>query len=391
MRPDYDTELPPPETLPPQEERRARLIAFYLPQFHPIPENDAWWGKGFTEWTNVAKAKPLFRGHYQPHLPADLGFYDLRLPEAREAQALLARQYGIHGFSYYHYWFHGKRLIERPFQEVLDSGKPAFPFCLCWANEPWSRNWLGLEREVLMPQSYSEDDHEAHARWLCRAFADPRHIRVNGRPVFLIYRSRHIPNLQRALEIYRTVPMKEGLSEPYLIGVDAHDRDADFRAMGYDHALAYEPALRSLRGSFVDRWAKGKLMQNLRQGILSGQLKVYDYREGRQSMRRGQTMRPRIPSVLVGFDNTARRGRNGIILHNAPPEAFGKELRHEMKSWIDSKPEVDLFFINAWNEWAEGNHLEPDQRYGRGFLEQVKSIREEFFPSARLAAPASVT
>ena len=162
----------------------VRAIAFYLPQFHPIPENDAWWGKGFTEWTNVAKARPLFRGHYQPHLPADLGFYDLRLPETREAQAELAREHGISGFCYYHYWFHGRRLLERPFQEVLESGRPKFPFCLCWANEPWSRRWLGEEQDILIAQTYSREDDEAHSEYLSSVFSDERYITVGNRPVF---------------------------------------------------------------------------------------------------------------------------------------------------------------------------------------------------------------
>src|SRR5215471_9126155 len=189
---------------------KARLIAFYLPQFHPIPENDAWWGKGFTEWTNVARARPVFRGHYQPHMPADLGFYDLRLPEVRQAQADLAREYGIHGFCYYHYWFGGKRLLQYPFDRVLTSGKPDFPFCLCWANEPWTRAWDGREQDILQPQSYSEEDDRRHIVSLLPAVLDERAIRVEGKPLFLVYQARELPDPAQTVEVWQEVAREAG-------------------------------------------------------------------------------------------------------------------------------------------------------------------------------------
>jgi lipopolysaccharide biosynthesis protein len=186
----------------------TRLIAFYLPQFHPIPENDEWWGKGFTEWTNVAKARPSFPGRYQPHIPADLGFYALRLSETRQAQADLARQYGIYGFACYHYWFHGRRLLERPFNEVLSSGQPDSPFCLRCAKENWTRAWDEQERHVLLAQTYSDDDDRQHIRWLAEAFEDKRYIRINGKPLFLVYRASRLPNPQRSASVWRDEALK---------------------------------------------------------------------------------------------------------------------------------------------------------------------------------------
>ncbi len=191
---------------------RPRLVAFYLPQFHPTPENDAWWGRGFTEWTNVARATPLFAGHTQPRRPADLGFYDLRLPDTRAAQAELAQQYGIEAFCYYHYWFHGKRLLHRPFDDVLSSGEPDFPFCLCWANEPWGRSWTGNDQQLLMPQEYSPADDVEHARFLANAFADPRYLRTGGRPVFLIYRPSHLSAPAATIDAIRLGSVREGLA-----------------------------------------------------------------------------------------------------------------------------------------------------------------------------------
>jgi len=199
---------------------RARAIALYLPQFHPVPENDAWWGRGFTEWTNTAKAKPMFRGHAQPHVPADLGFYDLRVPETRAAQAALARRYGIEAFCYYHYWFAGRRILERPFAEVLASGQPDFPFCLCWANQTWSGIWHGAPDRILIEQTYpGPADHEAHFSALRPAFADPRYLRVEGRPLFLVYKPEELPDPAASLALWRRLAEAAGLGGLHILGM----------------------------------------------------------------------------------------------------------------------------------------------------------------------------
>src|ERR1017187_6317204 len=240
-----------------------KLIAFSLPQFHPIPENDEWWGRGFTEWTNVAKARPLYKGHYQPHLPADLGFYDLRLPETREAQAEMARAYGIHGFCYYHYWFNGKRLLERPVNEILESGKPDFPFCLCWANEVWSRGWQGESRNILQEQPYSAADDQRHSAWLARVFGDRRYIRFNDRPIFLLFSVPGHPDPARFCEFLREACRTAGEEDPYLIGVDGHCAFQDTRPFGFDTTLHFEPQLGALPGCFSENFSLRRLIRNL--------------------------------------------------------------------------------------------------------------------------------
>jgi lipopolysaccharide biosynthesis protein len=353
----------------------VRIVAFYLPQFHPIPENDAWWGRGFTEWTNVAAARPLFAGHYQPQLPADLSFYDLRVPETREAQADLAREHGIEAFCYWHYWFHGRRLLETPLDEVVRLGRPQFGYCLAWANEPWSRRWLGEERDVLMSQEHSPADDEAHALWLLPKFADPRHVRINGRPLFLVYRPRHLPDPRRTTDVLRATCVKQGVPEPYLLGIDSHCRGTDCRELGFDGTLRFEPQLGCLRAAFVDVPTLGRLGRNLRRGIPSASLKVYDYEEARRLMNHDQPEFPIYPSIFVGWDNTPRRGSQGIIVVNNTPERFGAGLLRLADSVRRGALDEKLIFVNAWNEWAEGNHLEPDHRHGMEFLRQVRRLK----------------
>jgi lipopolysaccharide biosynthesis protein len=351
---------------------RARLVAFHLPQFHPIPENDAWWGKGFTEWTNVARARPQFAGHYQPHLPADLGFYDLRLPETRAAQAELAQAYGLEGFCYYHYWFAGRRLLERPVNDLLARGEPDFPFCLCWANESWSRRWLGEARDILIAQTYSPEDDLAHIRWLIRAFADPRYIRVGGRPLFLVYRPADLPDPQRTIDLWRSECVREGLPEPYLLATNSHCSEKDCRQWGFDATLAFKPELGVLPRFLDDgpRW--DKLRRNLKLGVLSATLKVYDYGRAQRAMMALRRPHPMIPGVLVRWDNTPRRGRQAIILARSDPAVFERVLNDAIELVRERPADERLVMVNAWNEWAEGNHLEPDQLYGRKFLDAVK-------------------
>jgi lipopolysaccharide biosynthesis protein len=342
----------------PSVERNGRMIAFYLPQFYPTLENDGWWGPGFTEWTNVVQGRPLFDGHYQPRLPADLGFCDLRVPEVRQAQADLAAQHGIEAFCYWHYWFHGTRVLERPFEEVLASGEPALPFCLSWANETWARRWHGSGNsdEVLREQTYSEEDDVEHARWLLTAFADPRYVRINDRPLFLVYRPFDLPDARRTTEIFRRESVRAGLPEPYLLGINAHLPTKDTRSLGFDCTLNFEPQLSAVPGPTEPG------------------LKIYDYTIATQSMRNQTRDYPTHPCVMVSWDNTPRQGDNGIVFINSKPETFEQGLRRVVATLADDPLEERVVLLNAWNEWAEGNHLEPDLRYGLGWLEAVRRV-----------------
>jgi glycosyltransferase involved in cell wall biosynthesis len=341
----------------------TKLIAFYLPQFHPIPENDAWWGEGFTEWRNAAKANPSFPGHYQPHLPADLGFYDLRLPETRQEQANLARSYGIHGFCYYHYWFSGKQLLERPFNEVLKSGEPDFPFSLCWANDPWSRRWDGRTQDLLQAQIYSEQDDLEHIRWLLPALADPRAIMIEGKPLFLVYRGKDLPDAQRTTDIWREEVARAGMKGIYLIAVEtAWDLGWDATTVGFDAKVLFQPQF-------------GKLITSVPKIPIPGkdELQVYDYNEAWRVLGNLDPVAyRRYETVCPGWDNTARVGDRAVVLHNSTPAAYEEQLRKTIQKVQLEPPDHRIVFINAWNEWAEGCHLEPDRRFGHAYLEATR-------------------
>lgn len=351
---------------------KIKPIAIHLPQFHPITENDEWWGKGFTEWTNVTKAKPLFKDHYQPHLPADLGLYDLRLEEARLAQEALAKKYGIHGFCYYHYWFNGKRLLNEPIDRKLKNLKEDFPFMLFWANETWSRRWLGEEKEILIKQSYSLEDDRAHATWLCKnIFKDERYITINGRPVFVFYRPHDLPDYKETLAIFKQIAKEHDIPTPYLIASNSHSQNLE----GFDQVLNFEPQLSLLKNAFEDKKTISKWFSNLKLGINSSKLKMYDYDDVKNIMKNKQMETKKyFPCVFVNWDNTARRGENGIIIKNANKQTFKESLILAKKQVITYPIEEQLVFINAWNEWAEGNHLEPDSKFGYQFLEAVKEV-----------------
>jgi lipopolysaccharide biosynthesis protein len=348
------------------------LLAFYLPQFHPIPENDAWWGDGFTEWTNVAAARPLFPGHHQPHVPGELGFYDLRLSESREAQANLAREHGVFGFCYYHYWFAGQRLLRRPLDAIRELKRPEFPFCLCWANEDWTRAWDGRTADVLMPQAYSGSDDLEHIRWLAEVFEDARYVRVLDRPLFLVYRARKMPDPRRTTDVWRAEASRLGVGDIYLCCVESmRGEQGDPSAIGFDAAVEFQPDWRLLDAPL--RWPRAwrLLAEHGRRGARA--LRVYEY-ETLVDRTLDQPMADytRFPCVTPSWDNTPRRGARGLVLLGSRPAAYERWLTASLARAPALADGRRLAFVNAWNEWGEGNHLEPDRQYGRAYLEATQ-------------------
>lgn len=331
----------------------VRTLAYYLPQFHPIPENDEWWGKGFTEWTNVVAAKPLWDGHAQPRLPRDLGFYDLRVAETREAQVELARQHGIDGFIYYHYWFNGRRVLERPFDDMLASDTD-FPFALCWANEDWRRNWDGRSGEVLIEQTYSEEDDRAHIQWIMRAMRDRRYIRIDGKPLLIVHRAMILPNPSRTAAIWREEARNAGIGEIFLAYSEnmGGERPSGPNAIGFDAAVEFAPDWQIAPASYV------------------GPTETHDYLD----TAAGMLSKPdpgyrRFPCVTTGFDNSPRRGENSYVLTNNNPDLYKGWVASTIQREIERGNNDVVLFVNAWNEWAEGAILEPCSVWGTKFLE----------------------
>ncbi len=339
----------------------AKLIAFYLPQFHPIPENDEWWEKGFTEWTNVAKARPLFDGHYQPRLPADLGFYDLRLREIRHQQIALAKKHGIYGFCYHYYWFSGTRLLERPVDDMLADAESDMPFCICWANENWTRRWDAKEHEILIAQKYAPGDEQDFIRGLVRFFQDPRYIRLNGAPLLIVYRPQQLPNPRRSTMIWRQVCQEAGIPDIHLCAALTHGNE-EFRKYGFDSAVQFPP-------------------HNLKLDTITEEIKFFDRFQGRvfnyfdiakSYLTQEYKDEPVFRTVFPSWDNTARRNNGATIVLNGTPENYEFWLSKTIERTRRSSPVGDrIVFINAWNEWAEGCYLEPDQVYHSAFLEST--------------------
>lgn len=360
-----------------------KVIAFYLPQFHPIAENNEWWGKGFTEWTNVSVSRPRFDGHRQPHIPADLGFYDLRLSETRSAQAELAKQYGIGGFCYYHYWFNGQMLLDRPLKEVIAEQKPDFPFCMCWANENWTRAWDGLDRQVLIKQDYTDDDSLSHFETLVPYFKDARYIKIDGKPLFLIYRMDHIPDPKSYFEKWRALAIQAGFPDLYLCAVKngfVEMAEPDILACGFDAVLDFQPN----RRDFPAADSTNQILISLARKILPDS--VYQWLKLRASAVNRinyskmvdkviSQVWPRnyvkMPCVFPSWDNSPRR-KTPTVIQNDAPEKYTEWLKYAIDCVTTYPAGQRLVFINAWNEWAEGCHLEPDREMGHRFLVATK-------------------
>lgn len=376
-----------------------RVIAFYLPQFHPIPENDTWWGPGFTEWTNVAAARPLFRGHVQPRIPADLGFYDLRLPETREAQAALAREAGIEGFCYYHYWFgNGRQLLERPFNEVVSSGKPDFPFCLCWANHTWATStWTNAksrkdDSHILMEQLYlGADDNLAHFNSLLKAFRDTRYIRVDGKPLFAVFDPFHFEGAEEFMAQWRKLARENGLPGIHFVAVVrtanptsyaktrikgdsdpeavAVNRVESILSQGYDAVTTDNHQYAQIRArglvsnaihDFMAQYLGIKHPFCIRQSEINNYLLLE--LEKRENV---------YPTLIPNWDRTPRSKEDTIYVNSTPKE-FEKLAARAFDIVAHKDEQHRIVFLKSWNEWGEGNYMEPDLQYGKGYINALK-------------------
>lgn len=363
------------------EKAKPRVIAFYLPQYHPTPDNNKWWGKGFTEWTNVGKAKPLFRGHYQPKVPADLGYYDLRLPEVRAAQAELAKEAGIEGFCYYHYWFgDGKQELEMPFNEVVRTGEPDFPFCLCWANESWhakfwDKNGKASSKKMLIEQRYlGHEDNVKHFYSLLPAFKDKRYIKVDGKLLFMIYRPLEFENVTEFIQDWQQLAQENGLSGFHFVGQlngalqnMSQTRIDQVLHIGFDGVNTVR-----LGCALSQRNFSMKVFQKLYR-IFYGIPTALRYKDVFLTFIGKEDEAANVyPTIIPNWDHTPRSGRNGYVLTGSTPELFEQHIKNVLD--VVRKKDVSnrIVFLKSWNEWGEGNYMEPDLEYGKGYIEALK-------------------
>lgn len=351
---------------------KPRLIAFYLPQFYPTPENDEWWGKGFTEWTNVGRAKPLFKGHYQPKIPADLGYYDLRLPEVREEQASLAKEAGIEGFCYWHYWFgNGKRVLDRVFTEVVESNTPKFPFCLCWANHSWfAKTWDPTKPpKLLLEQKYpGVEDYTNHFYAMLPAFKDERYIRVNGKLLFGLFAPLDMPDIELFKDTWNKLAQENGLKGFCYFGYLPTPKYTCNVLTKYDYAVVdwYGEAIAS-KNNLIKRglkWINSHVLHRPYIGL---------YRDYVKYVVNQINEDPHIlPCLLPNYDHTPRSGKRGMLFHKSTPQLFESLLKQSFDI-RNVESEDNIIFLKAWNEWGEGNYLEPDLKYGKGYLNAIHS------------------
>jgi len=356
---------------------RIKPIAIHLPQFHPFEENDLWWGRGFTEWRNVVKSRPLFKEHYQPHLPGDLGFYDLRVSETRHAQVEMARRFGIHGFCYYYYWFNGKRLMHQPLEAILKDKSLDFPFMYCWANENWTKKWDGEESNILIEQKYSTADDLAHIIYLLEnVFTDERYIKVDGKPFFLVYRPDLFPNIKGTLQLWREEASKRNI-ELFLGYTQGFQFKEDPRVLGFDIAIDFQPNFYTKAPKIrPNKWRRLLDIISKSESI-STQNRIIKYSDFiKFEMLQKRPEYPWAPMITPMWDNTARRKKGAFILKDSSPTLYGEWLEHILSCVKDNSN--NFLFLNAWNEWAEGNHLEPCLKWGLGYLEKTKEVLSKF-------------
>lgn len=351
------------------------IIAFYLPQYHPTPNNDLWWGKGFTEWTNVAKAKPLFPGHYQPKIPADLGFYDLRLPVIREQQAVLAKEAGISAFCYYHYWFgNGHQELELPINEVVKLGEPDFPFCLCWANDTWSQKMWNKDgsvvgkKDLAIQQYLGHEDNILHFKQLLHIFKDKRYFKIDGRLVFAIYRPLDFKDVNQFINDWNELAKENGLPPFFFIGYSIFPNLEleKVTQLGFD-------AIISCRLDRNTRRDFGWFIRKSISVLLHTPRRISYKRIYHSFVTEFEEKDNVFPTLIPNWDHTPRSGTNGDLYTDCRPELFERHAIEVLRHVVKKKPNRQIAFLKSWNEWGEGNYMEPDLRYGKGYIKALRN------------------